>query len=261
MTAIRRPIASAAPAPTGPFAQAVRAGDFVYTAVRGIDPASGEPVPGDPASRVHRMFENLRAILDAAGSGLPHVVSTTVYVRDMFRHRPVINDLYTEFFGAALPTRTILEVARLNQDDDVEITATAWCPGGGGPAPVRLPADTLHAPTGPFAQGIRVGSLLFLSGQRGLDPKTVAPVPGPFEGRARQLFTNIGRVLRAGGSDFQHVLATTVYVRDMFRHRPVINELYTEFFGAALPARAIVEVPRLNQDDDVEITASPAVIP
>jgi 2-iminobutanoate/2-iminopropanoate deaminase len=154
-----------------------------------------------------------------------------------------------------------VEVARLNQDDDVEITATAWCPDAGGPAPVRLPADTLHAPTGPFVQGIRVGSLLFLSGQRGIDPATMAPVPGAFEARARQLFTNIGRVLAAGGTDFRHVLATTVYVRDMFRHRPIINDLYQEVFGAHLPTRTIVEVARLNQDDDVEITASPVWIP
>jgi enamine deaminase RidA (YjgF/YER057c/UK114 family) len=47
----------------------------------------------------------------------------------------------------------------------------------------------------------------------------------------------------------------------MFRHRPIINELYQEFFGEHLPTRTILEVARLNQDDDVEITASPAVIP
>jgi enamine deaminase RidA (YjgF/YER057c/UK114 family) len=66
--------------------------------------------------------------VEKAGGTMANVVATTVYVRDMYRFRPVVNELYEEYFGKNLPTRTIVEISRLNGDDNVEITATAWIP-------------------------------------------------------------------------------------------------------------------------------------
>ncbi len=95
---------------------------------RGIDPVSGALVERDIEARARRALENLRAIAEAAGASLASFVSTVVYVRDMKAHRPAVNRLYMEYFGPNLPTRTIVEVSGLNQDDIVEIEAVVMIP-------------------------------------------------------------------------------------------------------------------------------------
>ncbi len=119
-----------APSPTGTFVQARRVGNLLFIAgQRGIDPDSGELVERSIEARARRTFENLKAIAEAAGGSLATFVSTVVYVRDMDTHRPAINRLFEEYFGPNLPTRTIVEVSRLNQDDIVEIEAVVMIPG------------------------------------------------------------------------------------------------------------------------------------
>lgn len=117
-----------AAAPTGPFVQAVRAGDFVFVAgQRGIDPRTGALVAGT-REKVRQTFENIRAILSAAGTSLEYVVMSRVYVRDMAADRPIVNEAYERYFPTGPPPRTIVEVARLNQEDQVEIEVVAWVP-------------------------------------------------------------------------------------------------------------------------------------
>ena len=117
-----------AAAPTGPLVQAVRAGDFVFVAgQRGIEPGTGTLAAGT-REKVRRTFENIRAILEAAGTSLEYVVMSRVYVRDMAAHRPIVNEAYQQYFPKGPPPRTIVEVARLNQDDEVEIEVVAWVP-------------------------------------------------------------------------------------------------------------------------------------
>jgi 2-iminobutanoate/2-iminopropanoate deaminase len=117
-----------AAAPTGPFAQAMRAGDFVFVAgQRGIEPGTGALAAGT-REKVRQAFENIRAILEAAGTSFEYVVMSRVYVRDMAGHRPIVNEAYQRYFPKGQPPRTIVEVARLNQDDEVEIEVVAWVP-------------------------------------------------------------------------------------------------------------------------------------
>ena len=119
-----------------------------------------------------------------------------------------------------------------------------------------ISTDKANQPTGPFVQAIKVGNLLFLSGFRGIDPKTNQVPKGDFRAEARLVLENIKALVEAAGGTMANVVATTVYVRDMFRFRPVVNELYEEYFGKNLPTRTIVEISRLNGDDNVEITAT-----
>ncbi len=110
--------------------QARRVGNLLFIAgQRGIDPNTGKLVERTIEARARRTFENLKAISEAAGGSLATFVSTIVYVREMDAHRPTINRLYEEYFGPNLPTRTIVEVSRLNQDDIVEIEAVVMIPG------------------------------------------------------------------------------------------------------------------------------------
>jgi 2-iminobutanoate/2-iminopropanoate deaminase len=114
---------------TGPFVQAIKAGNFLYlSGCRGIDPKTNRVSKGDIRAEAKQVLENIKGVVEAAGGSMGNVIATTVYVRDMYRHRPIINELYEEYFGETMPTRTIVEISRLNEDSNVEITATAWIP-------------------------------------------------------------------------------------------------------------------------------------
>src|SRR5262245_50925085 len=111
--------------PTGTWNLGTRAGDFVYVAgMRGIDPNTDKLIEGDEA-RIRQAFVNMRTIAESEGATLRDAVRLVVYVTDMFRYRPIINKVQTEFWGQGpYPPRTIIEVVRLNQDDIVEVEGT-----------------------------------------------------------------------------------------------------------------------------------------
>ncbi len=122
-------------------------------------------------------------------------------------------------------------------------------------------SDKAMAPTGPFVQAIKVDNFLFMSGFRGVDPKTNEVPKHDIQAEARNVFESMKGVVEAAGGTMKDIVSTTVYVRDMFRHRPIVNDLYEEYFGGTYPTRTIVEISRLNGDDNIEITASIAYIP
>ena len=113
-----------APAAIGPYAQGIRAAHMVFTAGQiGIDPKTGEIVPGGIKAETERALLNIRAIVEAAGSSLENVVKTTVFLRDLndFTH---MNEVYQQFFGSSLPARSTVQ-ARLPKEAKVEIEAIA----------------------------------------------------------------------------------------------------------------------------------------
>lgn len=133
----RRQTIEGLPAPTGPFAWSVAWGDLVFVSgVRGIDPATGAPAPSD-AARLGLIFDHLERVLSASGSSLREVIATRVYVTDMSRHRPMVNDAFERAFGAERPARTIVEVSRLNQGDTIEVEVVAARRGAPGHGPAR----------------------------------------------------------------------------------------------------------------------------
>ena len=116
-----------AAAPIGPDNQAVVTGHLVYTSGQiPIDPASGLVVTGDIKAQTEMVLKNLKAILEAAGSGLDRVVKTTVFIKDMGEFA-AMNEVYGTFFAdkALAPARSTVEVARLPKDVRVEIEAVA----------------------------------------------------------------------------------------------------------------------------------------
>jgi len=119
-----------APGAIGPYSQGVKvSGGFVFTAGQiGLVPATGEIVGSDIESQTRQVLENLGAILEAAGSGLPHVVKTTVYLRDLGDFA-AMNAVYATCFKNAAPARTTVEVSRLPRDARVEIEAIAVVAG------------------------------------------------------------------------------------------------------------------------------------
>jgi 2-iminobutanoate/2-iminopropanoate deaminase len=119
---------------------------------------------------------------------------------------------------------------------------------------MREAVSTPSAPAaiGPYSQAIRAGNLLFLSGQIPLDPATGNLVDGGVEAQTRQVFKNIGEILKAGGTSFDGVVSATVYLADMNDFAKV-NEIYATYFSDPAPARATVQVARLPRDCKVEI--------
>ena len=116
---------SGAPRAIGPYSQALRAGGFLFTAGQvGFDPATGELVDGGIGEQTRQVLQNLRAILEAGGSGLSQVVKTTVFLVDMADFA-AMNEVYAEAFGTHRPARSTVAVAALPRGARVEIEAVA----------------------------------------------------------------------------------------------------------------------------------------
>ena len=116
-----------APAAIGPYSQAVRTTSLVFTAGQiPLDPATGQVVAGGIAEQTTRVLENLKAILEAAGTSLDRAVKATVYLKD-FNDFMVMNAIYGKFLGTdgQAPARTTVEVSRLPKDVLIEIELVA----------------------------------------------------------------------------------------------------------------------------------------
>jgi 2-iminobutanoate/2-iminopropanoate deaminase len=114
-----------APKPVGPYSQAIIEGDFIFVAGQGpINPATGSLELGDARSETRRVFENLRAILQAAGSSLDHVVKCNVYLRDI-KDFAAMNEVYATYFTPPFPARTTIQAGALPGGIAVEIECIA----------------------------------------------------------------------------------------------------------------------------------------
>jgi len=114
--------------------------------------------------------------------------------------------------------------------------------------------STTEAPKaiGPYSQGVSAGGLVFVSGQIGLDPKTNELVGGGIEAQTLQVLRNISAILGASGASLDGVVKTTVFLKNL-KDFTAMNNIYAQFFGKSLPARATVQVADLPKGALVEI--------
>lgn len=105
---------------------------------------------------------------------------------------------------------------------------------------------------GPYSQAVKLGGMLFTSGQIPLDPATGKLVEGDFETMARRVFANLEAVLTAAGGNFSNVLKTTVFLKNLSDFS-ALNTIYAEYFGDHKPARSTVAVAQLPLDSLIEI--------
>ena len=114
-----------APKPIGPYSQGILADDFIFLAGQGpTNPATGKVEYGDVASETKRTFENMKAILEAAGSSLDKVLRCNVYLKDI-NDFAAMNQVYATYFAEPYPARSTVQVARLPKDARVEIDLIA----------------------------------------------------------------------------------------------------------------------------------------
>jgi 2-iminobutanoate/2-iminopropanoate deaminase len=114
----------AAPQAIGPYSQAVRAGSLLFVSGQIPVDATGAMVEGTIVAQTHQVFANLRAILEAAGTSLDHVVRSTVYLADM-NDFAAMNEVYGTYFSSPAPARATIQAARLPKDVRVEIDVIA----------------------------------------------------------------------------------------------------------------------------------------
>ena len=113
------------PKPIGPYSQAIRANGFLYVSGQvALDPKTGEMRGTDVREQTERVFENIKGILEAAGSNLHHIVKTTVFLKDM-NDFPAMNEVYAKYFTSAPPARSTVQVSRLPKHALVEIEVIA----------------------------------------------------------------------------------------------------------------------------------------
>jgi 2-iminobutanoate/2-iminopropanoate deaminase len=121
---------SGAPAALGPYSQGIRSGGLVFIAGQvGLDPASGELVPGGVTEQTDRALRNVTAILDAAGASLDRVVKTTVFLADL-EDFAAMNEVYARHFSSPFPARSTVAVNGLPKGALVEIEAIAVAADG-----------------------------------------------------------------------------------------------------------------------------------
>jgi 2-iminobutanoate/2-iminopropanoate deaminase len=113
------------PKPIGPYSQAVKSNGFLFASGQvALDPRSNEFIGGDIRQQTERAMENLKAVVEAAGSNLHHVVKCTVFLKDM-NDFAAMNEAYGKYFPTAPPARSTVQVARLPKDALVEIELIA----------------------------------------------------------------------------------------------------------------------------------------
>jgi 2-iminobutanoate/2-iminopropanoate deaminase len=113
------------PKAIGPYSQAIRANGFIFISGQvAFDPATSQIVGGDAAQQTARVLDNLKAIVEAAGSSLEHAVKATVFLNDM-NDFAAMNEVYAHYFSKNPPARSTVEVARLPRDVRVEIDLIA----------------------------------------------------------------------------------------------------------------------------------------
>ena len=113
------------PKPIGPYSQAVKSNGFLFASGQvALDPRTNEFIGGDIRQQTERAMENIKAVVEAAGSNLHHVVKSTVFLKDM-NDFAAMNEAYGKYFAAAPPARSTVQVARLPKDALVEIEVIA----------------------------------------------------------------------------------------------------------------------------------------
>ncbi len=116
-----------APAAIGPYSQAIRIGNMVFLSGQiPLHPVTGEMVKGDIKAQTRQVLENVKCILEAAGSSLDQVAKTTIFMKDLNDYAAV-NAVYQEFFPNKPPARAAIQAARLPRDAVVEIETIAFC--------------------------------------------------------------------------------------------------------------------------------------
>jgi reactive intermediate/imine deaminase len=232
--------------PIGPYSPGILVGDFLYVSGQGARDRDGN-LPADIEGQVRQTLENLKAVVEAAGQTLEHVVYSQVYLDNM-THYGVLERLWKEFFPKAPPARAVLGVYKLPTDTPVEINAVA----------VRdLSHKKLVVPAGypsnlSWTPGVMAGHRLYLSSFLGSDVAT-GRIPDDPDAQVQLAFDNMKQTLAAAGMDFRHVVFVNPYLTEKASSQ--MNAIYARHFEFGnTPGRATIRVTSLPGGNTIAFT-------
>ena len=239
-------VPASSPAPVGPYSPGISAGDYIYVAGQGAEAPDGK-MPSTFEEQVRQTLENVKAVVEAAGLTMEHVVYTQVYLEDI-RTFDRMNRIYAEFFPKAPPARATLGVARL-AGTPVEINAVAVRDLANKKV-IELPG---YDPREPASPGILTNDRLFVSAMRGRDSRT-GTVPADPAAQVDLALDGVKAVLEAAGLTLGHLVFVNPYLTTQIPGR-VMNKLYAARFEFGnTPARATIEVSSLPEGAQIEFT-------
>jgi reactive intermediate/imine deaminase len=242
----KRAIAPAGVKPIGPYSPGILAGDFLYISGQGGRDADGT-LPGTIEGQVRQTLQNVKAIVEAAGLTMEHVVYSQVFLTDM-AHRDALDRVWKEFFPTAPPARAVLGVYKLPTDIAVEINAVAFrdLARKRRIVPAGYPQSLAWSP------GMIAGNRVYLSGFLGSHAADGSMPPDP-DAQVQLALDNMKQTLAAAGLDFRHVVFVNPYVTDKASSR--MNDIYAKHFEFGnTPARATIRVTSLPGGNTIEFT-------
>lgn len=230
----------------GPYSPGVFAGGFLYVSGQGGRDADGR-LPDTIEGQVRQALQHVKAIVEAGGLTMAHVVYSQVYLTDMADH-DVMDRVWREFFPTAPPARAVLGVYRLPAGIAVEINAVAYRDLEGR-RPIVPPG---YPPSCSWSPGVMAGIRLFLSGSPGADVATGRVPPDP-DDQVQLALDNMRQILVAAGLDFRHVVFVNPYMTSAASRR--MNPIYAKHFEFGnTPARATINVTSLPGGNTIQFT-------
>jgi reactive intermediate/imine deaminase len=238
--------AQASPAANRFYSPGVDTGDYVYISGQGARRPDGT-LPATFAAQVQQALDNIKAVVEAAGLTMEHVVYTQVYLEDISKYGEM-NRVFTQVFAKTPPARAVLGVAKL-PDSSIQMTAVA----------VRNLAERQavyppgYKPGEPASPGILTRDRLFVSGMPGSDPAS-GKVPDDPAAQVDFALDRMKAVVEAAGLDLRHMVFVNPYLTTDVPVR-VMNQRYAQRFEFGnTPARATIEVSSLPEGVHIEYT-------
>ena len=243
---VRAVVPAKAPALAGPYSAGIETGSYVYVAGQGAHAPDGT-LPDTFEAQVRQTLDNVKAVVEAAGLTLNHVVYTQVYLEDM-QNFDRMNRIYAQYFPGVPPARATLGVARL-PGTPIEINAIAVGDLANKHA-VAVPGYDAREPVSP---GILTNDRLFVSGMRGCDPAT-GKIPEDPAAQVDAALNGMKAVVEAAGLTLGHMVFVNPYLTPKIPGN-TMNRLYAKRFEFGnTPARATIEVTSLPGGAQIEYT-------
>jgi reactive intermediate/imine deaminase len=233
--------------PIGPYSPGISAGDYLYVSGQGALAPDGT-MPRALADQVRVTLENVKAIVEADGLTMEHVVYTQVYLEDMTKFDE-LNRVYAEFFPQAPPARATLGVADLPANTPVEINAVALR----DLANKRVVNLTGYNPGEPASPGILTHDRLFVSGMRGRDMNT-GRVPPEAAAQIEMALDGMRAVVEAAGLTLGHMVFVNPYLTNAIPMELMNDHYARRFEFGNTPARATIRVAGLPEGAQIEFT-------
>ena len=236
------------PGQTPPYSLAIAAGGVIYVSGQLPTDEKGNVVAGDITIQAKQVFDNLRAVLQQAGSSLDSDVSTTLMLQNAADF-PTLDQIYRQQFKSEPPARTTVIGNMVRAGALLEIQVTA-VPNGVSRKAILPPGWA--KPTSPYNYAIQAGDTSYMSGLVSRSGKDNSQVQGDIATQVKTIMDNAGEILKAAGMSYGDLVAGHVALRDMKLFAPM-NDAYRVYWEKDRPARVSCQVSPPGTFD-VEIT-------